>query len=107
MTSTEIREIHAAMRAVPPSAIAPLVRRLDGLAVEALHSGELVDLWWTFCEDAGDALATTDPATATRLYELAEESYVKDGSYATAGAEGMAAIGGRDRVRAKLRRIRP
>ena len=44
-----------------------------------LHGGEYADLWWNFCEDVADRIREDYPELAHRLYELAEESYFKEG----------------------------
>jgi hypothetical protein len=101
----DVRAVHAAMwehaRAGRHADAAVLVGRLEGWSADDLNGGALADLWWTFCEPLADAVASSDRACATRLYELAISSYLKEGSQATGSGEGMMSVADVKRVEAK------
>ena len=67
-------------------------RKRDEAAVQAaqllpesdltlLTRGEYHDLNWGFCEEVADRIRQEHPTLASRLYELAEESFYKDAQY--------------------------
>ena len=72
-----------------------------------LPDGELVwgphaELWWHFCEALGDAVREHDAALAAKLYSLALQSHVKQGTMATGSGEGLASRGHQERLEGKL-----
>jgi hypothetical protein len=101
----EVQAVHAEMlarwRGGRLAEAAAMLDRLEGCSSEQLNGGALADLWWTFCEHVGDALAKTDRDRAMRLYDLAIASFAKEGSYATGAGEGMNAVADRRRVETK------
>ena len=109
MDVREVRELHAKMRALVAekrwAEATTLLASLEGRSAVDLNSVELVDLWWMFCEELGDAIAASDPAAAARAYELALVSFQKDGSYATGAGEGTTAMVNVQRVQQKLASI--
>lgn len=94
-------EMEAHWRAGRMAEAAAMLGRLEGWSCERLNGGALADLWWTFCEHVGDAMAKTDRDVAMRLYDLAIASFTKEGSWATGAGEGMMAVADRRRVEAK------
>jgi hypothetical protein len=83
-----------------------ILARLEGWSADDLNGGELAELWWTFCEPLADALASSDPSAARRLYDLARTSFEKEGSQATGAGEGMRAMADVARVAKKRAALR-
>jgi hypothetical protein len=86
---------------------AALLLLLESMSAVDLNSVALVDLWWVFCEDLGDAIAASDAACAARAYDLALVSFQKEGSYATGAGEGMTAMENVRRIQEKLAALMP
>ena len=101
----EVRAVHEAMMEHASSGrvreACDLLDQLDGWSADALNSGALADLWWTFCESLGDASAASNPDRAARLYDLAATSAVKEGTYATGAGEGLRSVADVKRIEAK------
>lgn len=83
------------------------VERVAGLAgrEQEINSGECAHLYWSFCEQLGDHVASKDPVLAAALYRLALESNRKAASYATSGAEGHSLMLDVHRVEERLARV--
>ena len=72
-------------------------------SVQELNIAEHADIWWVFCEKIADNLSSKDSTLRLSLYQLAGESFAKEGSLATGSGEGLSSQNNIQRINAKIK----